>query len=118
MLNIAKRQILPASAVYSGRLGEVVRAVGDAGSDAGTPRKMLDELCALVNSLYSGVGALEKAVAQAHIIKGDVSKQAGAYRQNVIPAMQAVRQTADKLEMVVDADLWPLATYAEMLFLR
>jgi len=118
MLDIAKRQILPASAIYSGRLGEVVRAVGDAGGDAGAFHKMLDELCDLVNSLYSDVGALEEAVAQACTIKGNVSKQAGAYRQDVIPAMEAVRQTADKLEMVVDADLWPLATYAEMLFLR
>jgi glutamine synthetase len=118
MLNIAKRQILPAAVIYSGRLGEVVRAVGDAGGDAGASRKMLVELCDLVNSLYSDVGALEEAVAQACTIKGNVSKQAGAYRQDVIPAMQAVRQTADKLEMVVDADLWPLATYAEMLFLR
>jgi glutamine synthetase len=30
--------------------------------------------------------------------------------------MDAVRQTADELEKIVDAEIWPLPTYAEMLF--
>ena len=32
--------------------------------------------------------------------------------------MQALRTTADELETIVDAKLWPLPTYAEMLFMR
>jgi len=36
----------------------------------------------------------------------------------VIPAMAALRQTVDELETVVDAKLWPLPSYAEMLFVR
>jgi len=35
----------------------------------------------------------------------------------VLPAMAAVRKTADMLEGIVADDLWPLATYQEMLFI-
>jgi glutamine synthetase len=46
------------------------------------------------------------------------SKKAEYYRDNIIPAMNKVRQAADSLEMIVDAKLWPLPTYAEMLFIK
>ena len=50
-------------------------------------------------------------------IKGH-EHQADSYRSDVVPAMQALRTTADELETIVDARLWPLPTYAEMLFVR
>ena len=37
--------------------------------------------------------------------------------RRVLPAMAAVRKTADLLEGIVADDLWPLATYQEMLFI-
>ena len=36
----------------------------------------------------------------------------------VIPAMRSVRDACDALERVVPADLWPLPTYREMLFVK
>ena len=39
-------------------------------------------------------------------------------RDNVIPAMDAVREVADKLERIVADDLWPLPKYSEMLFIK
>jgi glutamine synthetase len=60
---------------------------------------------------------LDEAVAKASDIE-DFAKQAEDYKDSVIPAMQAVRQSADELEKIVDADLWPLPSYAEMLFLK
>ena len=39
-------------------------------------------------------------------------------RDNVIPAMEAVREIADRLERVVADDLWPLPKYSEMLFIK
>ncbi len=40
------------------------------------------------------------------------------YQSEVLPAMKAVRDVADKLETIVADDLWPLPTYAEMLFIK
>ena len=38
-------------------------------------------------------------------------------RDALSPAMSAVRAAADELETLVADDLWPLATYQEMLFI-
>ena len=39
-------------------------------------------------------------------------------RDKVIPAMDAVRAVADRLEKIVADDLWPLPKYSEMLFIK
>jgi glutamine synthetase len=36
----------------------------------------------------------------------------------VVPAMAALRESGDALESVVPHELWPLATYREMLFIK
>ena len=39
-------------------------------------------------------------------------------RDNVVPAMDAARDVADRLERIVADDLWPLPKYSEMLFIK
>ncbi|HEX7241586.1 MAG TPA: hypothetical protein VF263_15010 [Longimicrobiaceae bacterium] len=39
-------------------------------------------------------------------------------RDNVIPAMAAVRAAGDRLEKVIPDDYWPLPTYRDMLFIK
>jgi glutamine synthetase len=45
-------------------------------------------------------------------------KWATYMRDRVIPAMDDVRETADRLEKLVADDLWPLPKYSEMLFIK
>ena len=45
-------------------------------------------------------------------------KHAQHIRSKVIPAMQQLRQACDMLEMYTAADLWPMPTYRELLFLK
>ena len=45
-------------------------------------------------------------------------KHAKHYRDAVIPAMVAVRESSDELECVIPHEVWPLATYREMLFVK
>ena len=117
MLSIAKRQILPAAARYSGRLGDSIGSVSAAGVSADTQKKMLEEICSLMTDLSGGIENLEAVVAESSAIE-DCAGQAGTFRNIVIPAMEKVREAADRLEVIVDADLWPLPTYAEMLFVK
>ena len=117
MLNMVKRQILPACVEYSSRLAGAVESISSAGVSADTQKAMLEKLCGLISSLDEGVKKLEKDTGKAGEIAG-VSKQAEYYREVVIKAMSKVRQAADQLEAIVDAELWPLPTYAEMLFLK
>ncbi len=117
MLSIAKRQILPASCEYSARLAAAVAAVSGVGGNAETQGKMLARVCELVTTLENGIGRLEEATAKAAATTG-CEAHAESYAHDVLPAMGVVRAAADELETLVDAKLWPLPIYAEMLFLR
>mgnify|MGYP000891188257 FL=1 len=78
---------------------------------------MLARVCELITALEHGITELEKATARAAATKG-VEAQAGSYSHDVVPAMRTVRTAADELETLVDAKLWPMPIYAEMLFIR
>ncbi len=76
----------------------------------------LDKVTALVKELQDGIGDIETAMASnGH---GSALDHARHYCDEVLPAMLAVRKTADELEGIVADDLWPLATYQEMLFIK
>jgi len=117
MLNMARRQILPACIEYSSVLGSAVGAVRSAGIKSPPQKKLLENVCRLIGQLTRNISELEKTLARVQKL-ADTTKKAGKYRDEVIPAMQALRATADELETIVDAELWPIPTYAEMLFIR
>ena len=48
----------------------------------------------------------------------DEREKAIAYHDTVIPAMEKIRTHIDKLELMVDNEMWPLPKYREMLFIR
>ena len=85
--------------------------------EGGQTAQSLKAAVALTDKLSKQIDELGKATAKAEGIAG-VDKAGAAYRDKVIPAMNALRETADALEDIVDACLWPLPTYAEMLFLK
>ncbi|MFA5292101.1 MAG: glutamine synthetase III [Phycisphaerae bacterium] len=116
-LNIAERQILPVAIEYSGKLARAAERISNAGSDPATQKKILDKTCELISELNNSIEALKKAVADANDID-NTAKKAEDFRDAVIPAMSRVRKAVDGLEMIVDAKMWPLPTYAEMLFVR
>ena len=45
-------------------------------------------------------------------------ERAIAYHDNVAPLLESIRYHVDKLELIVDDELWPLPKYREMLFIR
>ncbi|MCK4886738.1 MAG: glutamine synthetase type III, partial [Planctomycetes bacterium] len=117
MLDMTRKQILPTAVTYSGKLADSINSISNVGSAVDAQKKMLDKVCGLVNSLYDNVESLE-AVTEKVSNMGDIIKQAEKYHEEVIPAMNKVRNDADELEKIIDAEIWPLPTYAEMLFLR
>ena len=48
----------------------------------------------------------------------NVLEKANAYHDNVAPLLESIRYHVDKLELIVDDELWPLPKYREMLFVR
>jgi glutamine synthetase len=106
-LDIARTMILPAAASYLGRL---THADGSKGMAA-----LAGQVSVLADKLVDAVDALEKAQHAAHGA-GSVRAEAKAFRDQVIPAQDAVREAADGLEALVADDLWPLPKYRELLF--
>jgi glutamine synthetase len=113
-LSLAKQSILPAAYRYQGELASAAASMKAVGHDADT--SSLDRVTDLVAQLEQTSKALEEAIEEK--ADGDVLAHAKHYRDQVVPAMAAVRQVADQLESIIADDLWPLPTYREMLFIR
>ncbi|ARN57125.1 glutamine synthetase III [Sedimentisphaera salicampi] len=116
-LNMAKREILPAAVKYSSQVAASVNTVSSAGIEPTSQRKLLVELNDTISELSNAISQLETACSEAKDIE-EPAESAKCYRDKVIPGMTALREAADKIEGMVDADIWPLPTYADMLFKR
>jgi glutamine synthetase len=116
MVLMANRYILPAGFRYQGQLAESVAAVKAAGSIAKETRKTLDQVTKLVDDIKTRVDKLQTLLE--HESDADALKHGRYFRDKVIPAMNALRESADSLETLVPQDLWPLPTYREMLFVK
>jgi glutamine synthetase len=113
---IARTMIMPAAVRYLNDLLAVADRADKVGVDVSGIRKSLDEIAGLVNDFGT---ALETLVARNADLGGEeVEEKAHHMRDHVIPAMNAVRVTADLLEKVIPDDLWPLPTYRDMLFVK
>jgi glutamine synthetase len=106
---IARTMLLPATVQHLARL----RAAGDGeglGFLAGETTELLDGFVQTVRTLE------EKNLGHPH--DGEVLDHARYVRDEVIPAMNATREVADRLERIVSDDLWPLPKYSEVLFIK
>ncbi len=117
MLQMARRLFLPAALKQTTLAASAANSASYAKVKASTAVKMLKEVCGMTDALSAGADALEKAVAKANTAHHGLVR-AKAYRDAVVPAMAALRQTVDSLEKVTDAAIWPVPTYAQMLFQR
>ncbi|ATW26051.1 glutamine synthetase III [Candidatus Formimonas warabiya] len=118
MIDMAKRQIIPAAVKYVTSLATSVAAVKNASAlaDTSVQEGILNEASALLASLKQKLNHLEAATAQAKAMD-DLYEKSVFYRDGVFKAMNDLRPDADKLETIVDAELWPMPTYAQMLFM-
>ena len=116
MVLMANRYILPAAFEYQRRVASSVWAVKAAGSKSAEGKKTLDRLTKLVDLFKSRTDKLQKALE--HESNGSAEKHAKHFRDVVIPAMTALRESGDEIELIIPHDTWPLATYREMLFIK
>jgi glutamine synthetase len=115
MVLMANRYIMPAALDYLRQVGASVAAVKSAGSKSVEGKKTLDKLSKLVDRFKQQSDRLEKELAH----EGDAAdKHAKHFRDKVVPAMAALRELGDELEVIMPHETWPLATYREMLFIK
>ena len=116
-LQIAQRQILPAALRYQAQVAQSIANVKAAGIAAPKAEEsLLKELNDTISTLYNACTKLGHVID--HPADGDAFAHAKYSHATIIPAMNAVREPADKLETLVADDLWPLPTDQEMLFIK
>lgn len=126
MIDMTKKQILPAVMKYTKSMAETVNAVTQAGADASVQKDMLCEVSAKLIETKRALEALEADAIKAMEILRTESKQmlskeqckelAFFYKDNVVPKMKALRKPVDELEMLVAKDVWPMPSYGDLLF--
>ena len=118
MLDMAKRQILPAVIKFATGIAGSINTIKATGIsvDVSAQADLLTEVSTLIASLKKNISALEASSDKAASMHGDTFEHASFYRFDVFEKMSALRVDADMLETIVDKDIWPLPTYSDMLF--
>lgn len=115
MIDMAGKQIIPAVMSYTKSLADTINAVKAAGCDASMQIGLLKETSALLCEMKDALASLKQAEAEASAMT-DVREQAFFYKDTIMKIMAQLRAPADKLEMIVDKELWPFPTYGELMF--
>jgi len=118
MIEMVMKQILPAVMKHMKQVADTVASLTKAGADASAFKRDLDTVVGLSNSLRENTGRLSAEVEalDAEAGNGNSLNHARAYKDRILPLMEAVRADADRLEEIVDGSLWPFPTYGELLF--
>jgi glutamine synthetase len=115
MVLMANRYILPAALRYQKDVADSVAAVKAAGGAARESKRLLDRFSSLVDDLRTCTEALAGALDH-H--SADTLRHARYMRDKVVPAMAALREAGDAIEVLVPHETWTLPTYREMLFIK
>lgn len=79
--------------------------------------RLVEKISNHVNAVNSKVHEMIDARKAANNIESEREKSV-AYHDNVAPYLDIIRYHIDKLELIVDNEMWPLAKYRELLFIR
>lgn len=114
-IDMVKKLYIPAVIGYTAELAQTVNRLKTAGAIAKVQKELLDKISELLESANKKLHALEAATKKAQGIS-DAHERAETYRDKVFVAMSDLRSDIDALETMVPASVWPVPTYAEMLF--
>ena len=115
MIDMASKQIIPAIMGYTKTLADTILAVKGAGADTSVQAGVLTEVTALLKETKSALDTLIQVTEEA-AGKEEGEVQANYYHSAVFPAMEALRAPVDKLEMIVDKEVWPMPSYGDLIF--
>lgn len=117
MINIAGKQIIPAVIRYNTRLADSINKVRAACEDADVSVQtgLLKSSSRLLRELQDAREKLLSDVESSLRIE-DVRDRAYAYHDLVAADMEALRRPADRLEGIMDKDLWPFPSYGDLIF--
>lgn len=121
--DLARNHIIPTAITYQNRLLENVKGLKEV-LDTKTFKAASAEQCNLIEEISERIGIINNTITEmiearkaANAIE-DSRELAIAYDEKVKPYFDTIRYHVDKLEIIIDDELWPLPKYREMLFTR
>ncbi|WP_430401096.1 glutamine synthetase III [Flavobacterium sp.] len=120
--DIASNHVIPTAIKYQNTLIDNVRGLKEIfGKDfeliAKEQIKMIKEISEHIEGIISKVEAMVETRKKANLLT-DAEKQAAAYCNEVKPFFEEIRYHSDKLELLVDDEMWTLTKYRELLFTK
>ena len=120
--DISRNHIIPTAVRYQNVLIDNVRGLKEIyGTNFKKYAKeqllLIAQISQHIEALNNGVTQLTNARKEANTIS-DATKKAETYCTQVKPYLEDIRYHCDKLELLVDDELWPMTKYREMLFTK
>ncbi len=117
MIEMTRRLIIPSVVKYTKFLSETLVSMKDTGLavDVTLEAGLLKEVSAASAALRTALNKLEKTQEKAAAIAPGWDR-AVFYRDQVLPTMEALRAPADKLEVLLGKEFWPMPTYTDLMF--
>ena len=117
MIHMASKHYVPAVVRYSARLSDSICKVRSAcpAAPVAAQEKLLLRVTTLLNEAFDALNALKECMEQSDRVEG-MRETAIFCHDRVTPAMKALRDPIDQLELLVDKDIWPVPTYGDLMF--
>lgn len=120
--DIARNHVIPTAVKYQNRLIENVVGLKEIyGKDFKKVAKeqmiLIEEISEHMEKINKGITEMTEARKKANNAK-DAEATADQYCEKVKPYFDVIRYHCDKLELLVDDEMWPLTKYRELLFTR
>ena len=109
------QDILPAVSAYSKSLADTVISKKEIGLSSAFEGELARKINELINSAVADGKALDDAVEDVETIT-ECYTRAMAYKNEVLPVMESLRETVDTLETVTAKSFWPYPAYGDILF--
>ncbi|WP_196895212.1 glutamine synthetase III family protein [Aureivirga marina] len=120
--DIARNHIIPTAVKYQNILIENVAGLKKIFKD--DFENYAEEQIILIKKISNHIAAINSQISKmidtrkvANKIE-DIEEKATAYCDQVLPYFDTIRYHSDKLELIVDDELWPLTKYRELLFVK
>ncbi|MFA9371540.1 MAG: glutamine synthetase III [Labilibaculum antarcticum] len=119
--DLAINHIVPTAVAYQTKLIQNVQGLRDIFTNSEyeelsfARKELIKEISGHISSIKAKVKEMINARKECNVLEEGM-EMAMAYDEKVRPYLDAIRYHIDKLELVVDNEMWPLPKYRELLF--
>lgn len=117
---LVKNYVIPSALDYQKRLIDTIEGlarIGQSKAESKTLLNLAKEISHHVNAIWDNNHKMTEERKKANNL-AHADKKAKAYCDKVKPYFESIRESADKLEELIDNDSWKLPKYRDLLFLK